>query len=57
MSDFVNDVVGRKLVSPVGNGFVGVVLVIVRLLENICSKIPQLPTELEFIEEVIEVLC
>ena len=57
MSDFVNDIFGRKLVSPVGNSFMDVVLVIVRLLENTCRNIPQLPTELAFTEEVLEVLC
>ena len=57
MLGFVNNVVGRKLVSLVGNSFMDVVLVIVRLLENMCSKIPQLPTTLAFTEELLEVLC
>ena len=56
MSDFVNDIFGRKLVSPLGNSFMDVVLVIICLLENTCTKIPQLPTELEFTKEVLEVL-
>ena len=57
MSNIVNNIFGIKLVSPVGNSFMDVVLVIVRLLENTCSKIPHLPTELTFTEEVLEVLC